>query len=263
MPRIDSDALLLSRANLHVDYEPMCTFCADDYLPRDVYDELYATWPHEASVDYSANTEGKFGFRSSEAGDAFARFCDTHPVWGEVVDILSSEAFSDDVQRTLARGLVDARGAAARRRWRNDTHRAPSDNPLRYWLSEPMRTTFQISVLPPGKTVDPHLDAPRKLVSLLLYFADPDWRPEWGGATEFYVPVDPERARTWSPTARVGFEEMKLVRETAFVPNRLAGFVRSPTSWHGVRPIACPEGRGRKALLINLKRLKWSKRHEP
>ena len=116
-----------------------------------------------------------------------------------------------------------------------------------------MKTTFQISVLPPGKTVEPHLDAPRKLVSFMLYFADPDWRPEWGGATEFYVPVDAERARGWSPTARVPFGEMKLVRETAFVPHRLAG----------VRPIACPPGRGRKALLVNLKRLKWSKRHEP
>lgn len=263
MSRLDPSALFLSNAKLHIDYEPMCTFCADDYLPADVYRELYATFPDEASVDYSANDEGKIGFRSSEVAGAFESFCEQNPLWGELVAILSSDAFAADVQRTLERGLVDARGALARRRWVNDTHRSASNNPLRYWLREPMKTTFQLSVLPPGKTVDPHLDAPRKLVSLLFYFADPDWRPEWGGATEFYVPVDPERARGFAPTARVGFEEMKLVRETAFRPNRLAGFVRSPTSWHGVRPIACPEGRGRKALLINLKRLKWSKRHEP
>jgi len=108
----------------------------------------------------------------------------------------------------------------------------------------------------------PHSDAPRKLVSLLLYFRDRDWQDAWGGGTEFYAPLDPERARRWGPTDRIAFEEFKSIGMTSFQGNRLAGFVRCAHSYHGVSPLACPPGRTRKALLVNIKRVKWSKRDE-
>ena len=123
-----------------------------------------------------------------------------------------------------------------------------------------MRTTFQFALLPRDGSVVPHADAPRKLISLLIYFRDPDWRDEWGGGTEYYAPLDPVAARRWSPTARIPFEEFKTIGETPFAGNRLVGFVRSSDSYHGVTPLRCPEGRFRKAFLINLKRVKWSKR---
>ena len=127
-------------------------------------------------------------------------------------------------------------------------------------LEEPVRTTFQISQLPKGAVVIPHADAPRKLVTLLLYFRDDDWQDKYGGGTEFYEPIDAERARKWKPTDRIPFSEFKEIGKCGFARNRLAGFVRSPNSYHGVRPIACPEGTSRRVLLINIKRVKWSKR---
>lgn len=262
-PLLDSTRLLLSQRELNIEYSPLCSFFIDDFLPADIYEQLAATYPDASAGDYSTNTEGKFGFRSSEVANEFDRFCATNPVWGELIDFFASDAFAADTQAALERALRAARGAAGLKPWRNYTRRPASNNPLHYWRSEPMKTTFQISMLPPGKVVQPHRDAPRKLVSLMLYFADPDWRDEWGGSTEFYEPIDASRAEEWAPTERVPFEALKPVRSAAFRANRLAGFVRSDTSWHGVDPIACPEGRGRKALLVNLKRLKWKKRHEP
>ncbi|MEE3329756.1 MAG: 2OG-Fe(II) oxygenase [Myxococcota bacterium] len=261
--RLDPLSLMLSQRELNIEYTPLCSFFVDDYLPPAIYEELYSSYPDVHAGEYATNDEGKFGFRSSEVADAFERFCDQWPVWRDLVDFFASDAFAADTQAALDRGLVDARGTAGRKPWLNYTDRAASNNPLRYWRSEPMKTTFQISVLPPGKVVQPHRDAPRKLVSLMLYFADPDWRDEWGGSTEFYEALDPERASEWAATERVPFDALKPVRSVAFRPNRLAGFVRSDTSWHGVDPIRCPEGYGRKALLVNLKRLKWNKRHEP
>lgn len=262
-PLLEPASLFLSQRELNIEYEPLCSFFVDDYLPEDVYEQLYRSYPDAQAGDYSTNEEGKFGFRSSEVADEFEHFCDANPAWRELVDFFSSDAFTADAQSALDRALVDARGASGRKRWRNYTHRPVSNNPFHYWRSEPMKTTFQISMLPPGKVVQPHRDAPRKLVSLMLYFAEPDWRDEWGGSTKFYEPIDPSRAQGWAATERVPFDALKPVRSAAFRPNRLAGFVRSDTSWHGVDPIACPEDRGRKALLVNLKRLKWKKRHEP
>jgi hypothetical protein len=98
---------------------------------------------------------------------------------------------------------------------------------------------------------------------LLLYFRDPDWLDSYGGATEFYSPLDPQRAREWAPTDRIPFEQFKLIGAAGFARNRLSGFVRSDRSFHGVPPIQCPAGMARRALLINIKRLKWSNRHDP
>jgi hypothetical protein len=125
-----------------------------------------------------------------------------------------------------------------------------------------VRTTFQFSLLPRDAVVAPHSDAPRKLVSLLLYFRDRDWQEAWGGGTEFYAPLDPERARGWGATDRIAFEEFKTLGTTPFTGNRLAGFVRCAHSYHGVPPLSCPSDRTRKALLINIKRVKWSKRDQ-
>ena len=257
----DPHPLLLSRRRLNATRQPFCFFSVDDYLPSDLYERLRASFPDESN--YRFNSEGKMGFRSSEEPGAIGRWCEAHPDWRDLVAFFGSDAFLADLRRVFAGPLVQARGWAGHRPWLNATGRRPPQNPLRYALQEPVLTTFQFSMLPRDAVVVPHSDAPRKLVSLLLYFRDPDWQDAWGGGTEFYAPLDPARARGWGATDRIPFEEFKTIGTTGFQPNRLAGFVRCANSYHGVPPLACPPGRTRKALLINVKRVKWSKRHEP
>jgi hypothetical protein len=258
---LDPGPLLLSRRLARVRSDPFCFFHVDDYLPPDFYQRLLASFPDESN--YRFNGEGKMGFRSSEDPEAMDRYCDAHPDWRQLIDFLGSDAFLADLRAAVAGPLVQARGWSGRRLWRNHTRRPVPESPLRYLLEEPVRTTFQFSMLPRDASVVPHSDAPRKLVSLLLYFRDPDWQDAWGGGTEFYAPIDPERARRWAATDRIAFEEFKTIGSTPFAGNRLAGFVRSACSYHGVPPLCCPPGRTRKALLINVKRVKWAKRHEP
>lgn len=258
-PKLDERSLLLSKRLEKRVTDPFCFFSVDDYLPSDFYESLLASFPEDSRYTY--NPEGKLGFRSSEDPDAVEHFAAAHPEWKQLVDFFGSDAFVYDARETLSGALVDARGLSGRRRWYNCTHREIPNNWLRYQLQEPVRTTYQFSLLPRGAAVAPHADAPRKLVSLLLYFRDPDWEGAWGGGTEFYAPLDSAKARRWGPTARIPFEEFEVLDTTEFRANRLAGFVRSANSYHGVRPLACPDGMARKALLINIKRLKWSKRH--
>ena len=258
--KLDTKELLLSRRLEKIVLDPFCFFYVDDYLPTPLYESLRKSFPEES--DYSSNHEGKMGFRSSENPEEVERFGATHPQWQALLDFFGSDEFVCDVQATLSEALIRASGLSGRRPWHNCTHRSVSNNPLRYLLREPMRTTHQFSLLPNDGIVLPHSDAPRKLVSLLLYFRDSDWQDAWGGDIEFYVPLDPEKARSFAPTDRIPFEDLKIIDTCEFRGNRLAGFVRSPNSYHGVRAPTCPPGRTRKALLVNLKRLKWSKRHQ-
>jgi len=257
----DPEQLLLSRRLARIRTDPFCFFQVDDYLPPDLYRALLESYPDDSN--YRFNSEGKMGFRSSEDPEAIGAYCDAHPEWRRLIDFFGSDAFLADLRATFTKPLAQARGLAGRRPWLNCTSRKAPDNPLRYQLQEPVKTTFQFSMLPRDAVVVPHSDAPRKLVSLLLYFRDPDWQDAWGGGTEFYAPLDPERARRWGATDRIPFEQFKTIGSTGFAGNRLAGFVRCASSYHGVPPLACPPGRTRKALLINVKRVKWSKRDQP
>ena len=256
---LETGNLLLSKRPVTITHDPFCFFYVDDFLPRDFYQSLLDSYP--ADHLYSYDRDGKMGFRSSKDPGEVARFCASNPAWQQMIDFLGSDEFLYDARTTFEPALVQARGWGGRKRWYNCTDRAVSDNWLRYCIQEPVRSTFQFSQLTRDASIVPHADAPRKLISLLLYFQDPGWDDAWGGATEYYAPLDPEKARGWSETERIPFDEFRVIGTTPFVGNRLAGFVRSSNSWHGVPALVCPPGAGRKCLLINIKRLKWSKRH--
>jgi hypothetical protein len=256
---LDTKSLLLSNRVADLRLDPFCFFCVDDYLPRDLYEELHGSYPD--GPEYGADSEGKLGFRSSEDPGSVERFCREHPAWGQLFAFFRSDEFLADARAVLAEPLRRARrGWPGRRPWYNGNTRPVPNNWLRYQLQEPVATTFQFSRLSRDAVVTPHADAPRKLLTMLLYFREPEWRDEWGGATEYYVPLDPERARAWGATDRIPFEEFKPIGSTGYVANRLAGFVRSANSFHGVAPVTSPASLARKAFMINVKRVKWSKR---
>lgn len=256
---LDPDQLLLSRRLGEVRTHPFCYFAIDDYLPDALYRSLRESFPDGST--YESDGSGKLGFRSSEEPDDFERFCEENRDWKQLLEFFRSDAFVVDAGRALAPSLVAARGWKGRRRWKNCSNTDSPTHRLHYVLEEPVRTTFQISQLPSGAEVVPHSDAPRKLISLMLYFRDDDWKDAQGGGTVFFEPKDPARAKHWKPTDRIPFSELTEIGRCGFARNRLAGFVRSSNSYHGVRRIEGPDSASRRALLVNIKRLKWSKRH--
>lgn len=257
----DTQALLLSNRLEDLSLDPFCFFSVDDYLPGDLYEALRMSYPGGSA--YSSNDEGKLGFRSSEDPEEVARFGVENPAWGQLFAFFRSDEFIEDASAALAVPLRRARpGWAGRRPWYNANIRPVPNNWLRYQLQEPVVTTYQFSKLSRDAVIAPHSDAPRKLFTLLLYFREPDWKDDWGGATEYYTPLDPERAKSWGATDRMPFDEFKSIGSTGFTANRLAGFVRAPNSFHGVPPLTCAPDRARQAFMINVKRVKWSKRKQ-
>jgi hypothetical protein len=99
---------------------------------------------------------------------------------------------------------------------------------------------------PRGCSVSPHCDATWKLGSHIFYFNDAaEWRPQWGGAT---LVLDDGGGLSYSTAPQ--FEDFCASESVPPIGNRSLLFLRTDHSWHGVAPLACPEGMFRKVFII-------------
>lgn len=129
------------------------------------------------------------------------------------------------------------------------------DGPYREWLAalfgtRRLRLSYHWHYTPSGCSVSPHCDARHKLGSHVFYFnTEDDWDPAWGGET--LILDDGGRFRRDSAP---GFEEFERSASAPTLGNRSLLFQRRGNSWHGVRPIASPEGRLRKVFIVVINR---------
>jgi len=105
---------------------------------------------------------------------------------------------------------------------------------------------YHFHYTPTGCSVSPHCDAVWKLGSHIFYLnTEDDWKPEWGGETQ--VLDDRGRFKAGSAPA---FEDFDEALSSESIGNRSLLFIRQGNSWHGVRPIDCPEGYLRKVFIV-------------
>jgi hypothetical protein len=99
---------------------------------------------------------------------------------------------------------------------------------------------------PRGASVSPHCDSKRKLGSHLFYMnSSRDWEDRWGGQTMVLNDEGRFNHRT-SPS----FTDFNSTVTATCSDNMSFMFRRTPHSWHGVREIACPEGKMRKVFIV-------------
>ncbi len=119
------------------------------------------------------------------------------------------------------------------------------------WLTEMLgvpsiHLSYHWHYSPSGCSVSPHCDALRKLGSHLFYFnTSADWDPSWGGET--LILDDHGKIPRESAPA---FEDFDTSIAAETIDNRSLLFSRRGHSWHGVKPIACPEDRMRKVFIV-------------
>jgi hypothetical protein len=242
----DTDALLLSNRTKDVSYHPFCHFQVEDYLPSKMYQSLLESFPEQRW--FSETIEGdKNRLHSLYSAGIVRELCRQYPVWRDFMDFLSSQVFLNDLYQFVRGGLIKSRGLLNSRPWCE----AAIYHPFMPIVKQPVQMQFEFSRLPRGSFVPPHTDAPDKLVSLLLYFPDPEWRENYGGNTDFYRPKRSDLEYNWD-NRRVPVEELVPFHSSPFTPNRLVGFLKSRNSYHGVLPITCPDGMARNSLNINV-----------
>lgn len=95
-----------------------------------------------------------------------------------------------------------------------------------------------------GSEVCPHRDAPRKVGTHILYFnRSEDWDRKWGGPT---LVLDGLAAEARSPD----FDDFPIATPTRFLNNYSFLFKNNRNSWHGVKTLSCPNGKGRRLFNI-------------
>jgi len=110
--------------------------------------------------------------------------------------------------------------------------------------------------------VAPHQDASRKLITLLFYFADDDWKEEWGGSTIFYRFKSKEAEQVWrmedwswvnavpEENYQQFYDLFEVYAKGEYKPNALGGFCACNESYHDVQPIQIDENRRRNTVLL-------------
>jgi len=99
-----------------------------------------------------------------------------------------------------------------------------------------------------GCAVSPHCDAARKLATQIFYFnTHEDWDPTWGG--QILILDSGRRFKTHSAPS---FDELRAAATIDPIGNGSLLFERTPHSWHGVRPLQCPQGKLRKLFIVTI-----------
>jgi hypothetical protein len=99
-----------------------------------------------------------------------------------------------------------------------------------------------------GCAVSPHCDAARKLATHIFYFnTEDDWDTKWGGQI---LILDSERK--WRTHSGPSFDQLKVAASIDPRGNGSLLFQRTPHSWHGVRPLACPPGKLRRLFIVTV-----------
>ncbi len=99
-----------------------------------------------------------------------------------------------------------------------------------------------------GCAVSPHCDAARKLATHIFYFnTQQDWKASWGGQI---LILDSERR--FPAHSAPQFDELKIAAALEPRGNGSLLFQRTPHSWHGVRPLQCPEGSLRRLFIVTI-----------
>ncbi len=211
---LDGDALEAVAASEFAARRPYPWWAGPALRPQ-AWSELEARLPDLAQFDEVFGKPRRFGQQSHDRYALDYRSdLPVHPIWHRFVEELSSPPY-----------LAWVRARLGRARFRLQLH----------W-----------HYTPTGRSVSPHCDARRKLGSHIFYFNDPErWDAAWGGET--CILDDEGRMDRRSNPA---FEDFSGCEAPPAVGNQSLFFARRGNSWHGVRPLACPEGELRRVFIV-------------
>lgn len=254
------DRFLVSNRSPVFHKDPFGYFVIDNYLPADFYAALLDQFPSPEWFQSETKTGNKRGFDTLRYLAKFNEFCAQSRPWGQLVEAYRHPAFMADLFKVVRPGLWDARGLKGLRPWHDTTEgNSVSRKSLPWEVSTKM--DFQFSHMERDSFIQPHSDAGRKLVSIMLYLPPKEWKPEYGGATRFFRGRDAAKAKKWQtwdinsvPQDRMEEfgKDMEPFMEFDYRPNRLVVFLKSDCTFHDVPPLQSPAGLVRSSFNINV-----------
>lgn len=239
--------------NAQFDYEPYPICYIPNFLDKDLFKRLQASYP-EYEKFISMKGLGK-KYSLSERGNEkfYYDFLKRNPEWKEFFDSIKSKKFINDTSDFLRKHNIDVR---LRRFFYTKNVNRKSRGPfLRAINKRLMRSRFEFSIMPAnGGNILPHTDTPNKMITLVVSFiGDGEWDNSWGGGTSVLKPKDV--TKTFAIDGQLPHEETEVVKTFPFEPNQCVLFVKTYNSWHSVLPMTGPETGLRKTVTINIENI--------
>lgn len=227
--------------------EPFTIFEIQDYLSSNDFKDLYENFPDEKYFDKNENGIIKDTFSSSS--EKFSEFLLDNSNWKKFYESVNTESF---IKKAFLESLFPnfkSRGISALKIWTL----VEKKNFLKLFFRK-VNVKFIFSRITKSKKIMPHTDATGKLMSLIYYFADPDWSEKKGGNTIFWKTSDKwknwENKHVTEENFEIFSKENKVIHESKFEANKLIGFFKSDYSWHSVDEIKPEKNESRKVLNI-------------
>jgi len=190
-------------------------WCSGPSLRPEAWQRLFEVMPDLDQFQAVFGKTRRFGQQSHDRyALEYAPDLDVHPLWHELVLEFESPIYREFLADRLRRSRFQLR--------------------------------YHWHFTPRGRSVSPHCDARKKLGSHIFYFNDPErWQSSWGGET--WILEDHGRhSRRSSP----GFEDFDSAESSPAIGNESLLFARRGNSWHGVRPVECPEDELRRVFIV-------------
>lgn len=223
-------SVLQNKQNIQYRSDPFPYFIIDNALPENLYKELNDTFPTYQKIiesnrglnEYKENTAYRYD-ASRSLNDP-----DINTIWKEFIKYHTSYEFTSD--------LYDIFLESIKKIYKVDKDKLPNNTNtgLRFRDSALFSTDCQFVINTPtsGDTsvIPPHLDNPKEFYAALFYMRDPEDDSLGGSLTTHKFIGSP----SFYGKARVKEEKVNLIEEIEYKENRLAVFLNTPLSIHGV-----------------------------
>jgi hypothetical protein len=204
--------------------EPYFVGYAEKVMDDEIYNKLLNNWPDRSLFSQMFDDKKSLNVRHVD----YMKFIGSHKLWQKVYDEVHSHKFRDLVVDT-----INAHGGIIKH--------SPKKFTSRFEFS---------SMLAKNGNIPPHTDIPKKVITLVHYFRDPNWKDEWGGGTSVLVPKAIEKGMNYN---KLGWEHTREFMTYPYIGNNMMIFLKNDVSLHAVYPMTGPKGEefDRKSLTIN------------
>ncbi len=232
-----------SKCEVTVFNQPFVYGYIDDFIPADIYAQL------EASFLDPTKSENMQVFKHGKNRTVFVAppaplEIPADSPWMELIKQITSATYMEDCLQWIQKRYAESKPDLDNLYTKMMMSRFDIDK-------NELKMQCEFSTLENSTYLESHTDAENKFMSCILYLAQPEWQDSWGGATEVYRAKNSTYADNWD-NRHLPNEQMELIANCHFRPNRLFFFVKSQDSWHGLSPIVSPPGVQRRTFNFSM-----------
>lgn len=223
-------SVLQNKANIQLRLKPFPYFIIDDALPWDLYNSLNQNFPEFDKIissnvglnDYKENTAYRLNAAQSLSDQSISE------EWKNFIQYHTSHEFTDELFEIFKESIKEI--------YKVGKENLPNEKNIgvRFRDKSFFNTDCQFVINTPtnGDTtvIEPHLDNPKEFYAGLLYMKEQGDDSNGGNLTTHEFIGKP----SFYGKSRVREENVKLIEEIEYKQNRLAVFLNSPYSIHGV-----------------------------